>query len=57
MKAREDIQAAWMEVDPHAGEYPGMSYEQGVEEALMWVLGELTDEEFIYSQRAKSDGP
>jgi hypothetical protein len=30
--------------------YPQMTYEQGVLEALMWVLGELPDEEFSPAQ-------
>lgn len=36
---------------PASGEtkYPAMTYEQGIEEALLWVLGDITDEEFEYS--------
>ena len=29
--------------------FPGMTYEQGVEEALLWVVEEISDEEFAYS--------
>ena len=27
-------------------EYPNMSYEQGVEETLMWIIGDISDDEF-----------
>lgn len=27
--------------------YPGMSYEQGVEDALMWVIGQSDDEPMV----------
>jgi len=35
---------------PGEGEtqYPAMTYEQGITEALQWVLGELSDEDFEY---------
>jgi len=26
--------------------YPRMTYEQGVEEALMWIVGDIPNEEF-----------
>lgn len=29
----------------------GMTYEQGVEEALMWVLGEIDDEDFSFTPK------
>ena len=29
--------------------YPGMTYEQGVDDALHWILGDTEDEEFIES--------
>ncbi len=28
----------------------GMTYEQGVDEALSWVLEEISDEEFYYAE-------
>ncbi len=36
---------------PAVGEtkYPGMTYEQGIEEALMYLLGELDDADFDYA--------
>lgn len=35
---------------PTAGstKYGGMTYEEGIEEGLRWVLEEITDEEFTY---------
>jgi len=32
-----------------ATNFSGMTYEQGIEEALMWVQGEIPDNEFSYS--------
>ena len=29
--------------------YPAMTYEQGVEEALLWVLEEIPNEEFEFT--------
>lgn len=38
-------------VDPEVSEFPGMSYEQGVEETLLWVLKEIQDNEFEYAKK------
>jgi hypothetical protein len=48
-KQEERIRAALDKVDIHQSKFRGMTYEQGVEEALMWVLGEISDEEFTYA--------
>jgi hypothetical protein len=29
--------------------YSSMTYEQGIEEALLWVIGEIRDSEFEYA--------
>lgn len=51
MQNREDVEAALGRVDTYAAsKYPGMSYEQGVAEALEWVLGDIPNEEFTYGQ-------
>jgi hypothetical protein len=36
---------------PTIGEtaYSGMTYEQGIEEVLLWVLGEISEGDFSYS--------
>lgn len=36
---------------PAAGEtqFPGSTYESGIEEVLLWLLGEISDEDFEYS--------
>jgi hypothetical protein len=49
LKKEERIRAALDKVDTHKSKFHGMTYEQGVEEALMWVLGDLSDEEFTYA--------
>lgn len=49
MKSEEQIQAARNRVDTDSGtKYPGMTYEQGIAEALDYVLGDITEEEFEY---------
>ena len=50
MKTREEIDKAIGNV-PDVTQYPGMSYEEGVSEALRWVLGEVPDEEFEYCSK------
>lgn len=51
MKTAEQIERALRNVPTEGTEYAGMTYEQGVEEALQWVLGEISDDEFEYSNR------
>jgi hypothetical protein len=47
MKTEEEIRAAAFNIsNVHDTKYPNMTYEQGVDEALGWVLGEIADEEF-----------
>lgn len=31
--------------------FPGMTYEEGVDEALRWVLGEIPDDEFEFAPK------
>lgn len=47
---KEKINAI-LEILPGAGEtkYPGMTYEQGIEEVLMYLLGEISSDEFNYA--------
>jgi len=33
-------------IDTSRTKYPAMTYEQGVEEALMWIVDDIPDEEF-----------
>lgn len=49
-KSRAEIDAVLNRVDDdEPSKYPGMTYEQGISEALLWVLGDLPDEEFEYA--------
>ena len=50
-KTESEITEAANKVDTDETNYPAMSYENGVEEALMWVLGEVSDEEFEYGAK------
>ncbi len=49
MKEEDAIQKAADRVKVNSTKYPGMTYEEGVCEALEWVLGEIPDEEFEYA--------
>jgi hypothetical protein len=44
-KTAEEIESVLEKIDTHNTKYPAMSYEQGIEFALQWVLGEIADEE------------
>ena len=46
MKTEQEIQEAADKVDTSKNPYPGMTYSQGVRDALDWVLGDLEDDEF-----------
>ena len=46
MKDLHVIQTVLDKVDTDTNKYPAMSYADGVREALMWVVGEIEDEEF-----------
>jgi hypothetical protein len=52
-KSRDEIERVLMSL-PGGGDtkYPGMNYEQGIEEALMWVLGDIGGDEFSYAPEA-----
>ena len=51
MKTELQIKEVLSNVDTDKNKYHGMTYEQGVEEALLWVLDELEDDEFPYSEK------
>ena len=46
MKTAIEIRGLLHDFDAEASNYPGMTYEKGIEEALLWVLGEIEDDEF-----------
>ena len=47
MKSDTEIEEALCRIKGVEGSrYPGMTYEQGIEEALCWVIGEIPDKEF-----------
>jgi len=49
MKTKEEINKVLYRINSDRSKYPGMNYEQGIEEALMWVLEDISDEDFAYS--------
>ncbi|MFW6173112.1 MAG: hypothetical protein ACOC5T_05150 [Elusimicrobiota bacterium] len=47
MKTQKEIEDALRSIDETANEYEGMlTYEEGIHEALSWVLGDIPDDYF-----------
>jgi hypothetical protein len=46
MKTADQIEKFLSKFDDSANKYPGMTCEEGVFEALSWVAGEISDEDF-----------
>ena len=46
MKTKQEIEKLLQDFDSQKSQYPGMTYEQGIEEALSWVIGDIEDDEF-----------
>jgi hypothetical protein len=52
MRRDKEIQAALSNVDAVGqSRYAGMTYEQGIDEALRWVLEEISNEDFEYAEK------
>lgn len=49
MKTKQEIEKVIIALDTFGSKYPGMTYEQGVDEALRWVIEEITDEDFEFA--------
>lgn len=49
MKSRQEIEEVLSQL-PDSTKFPAMTYEQGIDEALCWVLEEISDEEFEYGK-------
>jgi hypothetical protein len=50
MKSESEIRSILVQLDTNGDKYKGMTYEQGIEAALLWIIQELSDEEFEYSK-------
>jgi len=51
MKTEAEIEKVLYNIDVNSpSKYSGMTYEQGIEEALLWVSGDLSDEEFEFTE-------
>lgn len=46
MKTEKQVNDILINFDSSKSKYRSMTYEQGIEEALQWVLGEIDDDEF-----------
>ena len=53
MKCETEITKVLTSLEPtgEGTKYHGMTYEQGIEEALLWVLEQIPDEEFEFAQK------
>lgn len=47
MKSEKEINDFLMKFDSSINKCFGMTYEQGIEIALQWVLGEISDDEMV----------
>ena len=47
MKSKDMIKRVLVGIDCNKSKFPGMTYEQGIEVALSWVLEFIEDEEFL----------
>ena len=52
MKDEIEVEDFLMQIDVLDVKYPSMTYEQGLEAALMWVLGEVEDRSDIYRDQS-----
>jgi hypothetical protein len=48
MKAEKDIKKILDKLPAEGTKFNAMTYEQGIEEALLWVLEQIPDDEFEY---------
>jgi len=46
VKAFDNLQTS---IEDEETRFPSMTYEEGVKEALLWVLGEIPKDEFPYN--------
>lgn len=46
MRTQAQIEKVIDKFDSQEDNFSGMTYEQGIEEALLWVLEEISNEEF-----------
>jgi hypothetical protein len=53
MKTQNEIEQVLSNLpeNPYKTKFASMTYEQGIDEALNWVLGEISDEEFEYGPK------
>ncbi len=50
MKTKKEIEEILEQIPPEGTKYHSMTYEQGIDEALRWVLEEIPDDEFSYAK-------
>jgi len=53
MRTEEEIEKVLDTIYPDENNYPSMTYENGIEEALMWVIEDIPNEVFSFTPRNK----
>jgi uncharacterized phage-like protein YoqJ len=51
MKTIEEIEQVLLNLPQEGTKFSAMTYERGIEEALAWVIEEISDEEFEYAKK------
>lgn len=47
LTSKERMESVLQQLDTQSTKFPGMTYEQGIEIALQWAIGEITEKEFL----------
>lgn len=55
MKGRKEIISVLDKVKERGNKYFGMTYEEGICNALEWILGDISDEDFGYNNDKGED--
>ena len=48
IRSADEIQNVLDNLPPEGTKFSSMTYEQGIEEALLWILGDISNDEFEY---------
>jgi hypothetical protein len=55
VKTEEEVKKILKLIDAESNPFPGMTYIQGIEEALLWVVEDIEDEDFSQCFRGKNE--
>ena len=51
MRTEEEIEDVLDTIYPDENSYPNLTYENGIEEALLWVIGDIPNEDFEFTPK------